>query len=155
MEKLLNGTLEIIASDPWACDKEAAASMATELLALRADAETRRNHNAAVIDPLIAQLRDAGYTGTLSEMVGQACALQEATRWIPVEERLPEESGRYLVWLRKDNGLLWGTTVHIARWYAGTRNFSFSVNSEITEKSTDLAVTHWMPLPVTPEGGER
>jgi uncharacterized protein YihD (DUF1040 family) len=47
--------------------------LAKDILALRADAETSQNHNAAVIDPLIAQLRDAGFTGTLSEMVGQAC----------------------------------------------------------------------------------
>jgi len=65
---------------------ETVKSMASELLALRADAETSQNHNATVIDPLVTQLRDAGYTGTLSEMVGQACALQEATRWIPVGE---------------------------------------------------------------------
>jgi hypothetical protein len=57
-----------------------------ELEQLRADAETSQNHNAAVIDPLIAQLRDAGFTGTLSEMVGQACEVREATRWIPVGE---------------------------------------------------------------------
>jgi hypothetical protein len=54
-------------------DPEHVINMATEILALRADAETSQNHNAAVIDPLIAQLRDAGFTGTLSEMVGQAC----------------------------------------------------------------------------------
>jgi hypothetical protein len=52
-------------------------SMASELLALRADAETSQNHNAAVIDPLVTQLRDAGFTGTLSEMIGQACELRE------------------------------------------------------------------------------
>jgi hypothetical protein len=52
--------------------------MASELLALRADAETSQNHNAAVIDPLITQLRDAGYEGTLTEMVGQACVLLRA-----------------------------------------------------------------------------
>jgi len=51
--------------------------LAKDILALRADAETSQNHNAAVIDPLIAQLRDAGYTGTLSEMIGQASHLKK------------------------------------------------------------------------------
>jgi hypothetical protein len=47
--------------------------VSTELLALRADAETSQNHNAGVIDRIVAQLREAGYTGTLSDMVDQAC----------------------------------------------------------------------------------
>ncbi|MDD4906308.1 MAG: hypothetical protein PHD39_09155, partial [Methylobacter tundripaludum] len=57
-----------------------------ELLDLRANAKTSKLWNTDVIMPLIDQLRDAGYTGTLSEMIQQACALQEATRWIPVGE---------------------------------------------------------------------
>jgi uncharacterized protein YihD (DUF1040 family) len=54
-------------------------SMASELLALRADAETSQNHNAAVIDPLIAQLREAGFTGTLSEMIDDV--IRGAKEW--------------------------------------------------------------------------
>jgi hypothetical protein len=41
---------------------------------LRADAETSQNHNASVIDRIVAQLREAGCTGTLSEMVTEAIA---------------------------------------------------------------------------------
>lgn len=44
-------------------------SMANEIDDLRADAETSQNHNAGVIDRIVDQLREAGYTGTLSEMV--------------------------------------------------------------------------------------
>jgi len=62
--------------NPYKMAVEISKSVKTSLSDLRADAETSQNHNAAVIDPLIAQLRDAGYTGTLSEMVGQACELQ-------------------------------------------------------------------------------
>jgi len=36
---------------------------------LEADCETSINHNAGVIDRIIDQLRDAGYTGTLSNMI--------------------------------------------------------------------------------------
>jgi hypothetical protein len=115
-------------------------SMASELLALRADAETSQNHNAAVI----AQLRDAGYTGTLSEMVGQACELKEATRWIPVEERLPNEceeclllnknKSQFVGWLDEASLLMWIDTI---------------------EGYVSDDVTHWMPLPVLPEGGTK
>jgi hypothetical protein len=42
----------------------------------RADAKDSQEWNTDVIMPLIDQLRAAGYTGTLSEMIGQACELQ-------------------------------------------------------------------------------
>lgn len=57
-------------------------SMANEIDDLRADAETSQNHNAGVIDRIVAQLRDAGYTGTLSEMVDQACELKEFSNYV-------------------------------------------------------------------------
>lgn len=46
-------------------------ALTTAISALQADAETSQNHNAGVIDRIVAQLRDAGYTGTLSEMVDE------------------------------------------------------------------------------------
>jgi hypothetical protein len=116
-------------------------SMASELLALRADAETSQNHNAAVIDPLVMQLRDAGYTGTLSEMIRQACALQEATRWIPVGERLPE-TGTY-VFVVNDKM----KQSHVAKRVDDGRFVNVMGNAFED-------VTHWMPLPVPPKGGE-
>jgi hypothetical protein len=42
----------------------------------RADAKDSQEWNTDVIMPLIDQLRAAGYTGMLSEMVGQACELR-------------------------------------------------------------------------------
>jgi len=50
------------------------AKMQEELEKLRADALTSQSHNAAVIDRIVTQLRDAGYLGTLSEMVDAACS---------------------------------------------------------------------------------
>ena len=50
------------------------AIIAEEVLALRDDAETSQNHNAGVIDRIVEQLREAGYTGTLSEMVAEVIA---------------------------------------------------------------------------------
>jgi predicted RNA-binding protein len=72
MEKLSNNELLAISKDEWeASDLEH--DLASELLAIRADAETSQNHNAGVIDRIVEQLREAGYTGTLSDMVDQAC----------------------------------------------------------------------------------
>jgi hypothetical protein len=118
-----------------------------ELAQLRADAETSQNHNAAVIDPLIAQLRDAGYTGTLSEMVGQACEVREATRWIPVGERLPKEPDehhctRCFVFYENPDG----------RKYSAEGSYIGDGRFDVTGR---WKVTHWMPLPVPPEGGTK
>jgi len=41
------------------------------------DNEVSKNHNEGVIDRIIKQLRDAGFTGTLSEMVDEAIARGE------------------------------------------------------------------------------
>lgn len=74
-EKLSNGYLENICAD---ADEDGGClqDIAAELLALRTDAETSQNHNAGVIDRIVDQLREAGYTGTLSEMVDQACNIK-------------------------------------------------------------------------------
>lgn len=64
---------EIAGRDTPTGEMTVEACIATELLELRADAETSQNHNAGVIDRIVDQLREAGYHGTLSEMVDQAC----------------------------------------------------------------------------------
>ena len=71
-EKLSDNELLAIVNDEWEAT-QTERNLAAELLALRADASTSQNHNAGVIDRIVEQLREAGYTGTLSEMVDQAC----------------------------------------------------------------------------------
>ena len=73
-------------------------------------------------------------------------ALREQPRWISVEERLPEESGRYIV-LRKSGDCLnccyekerdsWGVLIDMGE--AGALWVAYN------------GVTHWMPLPEPPE----
>ena len=68
------------------------------------------------------------------------------TKWISVEERLPEESGRYIV-LRKSGDCLdccyekerdsWGVLIDMGE--AGALWVAYK------------GVTHWMPLPEPPE----
>ena len=72
-------------------------------------------------------------------------------RWIPVSERLPEESTGTVAVLFDDGqpGVAWATYWHGAR----------SDFAEWTYPLDDLgdgrSVTHWMPLPAAPEGGEK
>ena len=80
------------------------------------------------------------------------------TEWIDVNERLPEDSGKYLVWLGGIDQVGFGKLAHIAHFYSGNGYFSFSLNSakELGKKSCTeidkLCVTHWMPLPEPPKG---
>ncbi|MBQ6852394.1 MAG: DUF551 domain-containing protein [Oscillospiraceae bacterium] len=60
--------------------------------------------------------------------------LQEATKWIPVTERLPEENTAVMTYRES------GIQVEF-RWYKGWDNDEF----------TPCQVTHWMPLPAAPE----
>lgn len=65
-------------------------------------------------------------------------------RWIPVEERLPEDRGDVLVaayWHER-----WGVYMG---WCAPERA-AWSVHIGIGDRN-DVAVTHWMPLPEPPE----
>ena len=69
---------------------------------------------------------------------------QERQRWIPVEERLPEDRSDVLVvayWHKR-----WGVYMG---WCAPERA-AWSVHVGIGDRS-DIAVTHWMPLPEPPE----
>lgn len=64
-------------------------------------------------------------------------------RWIPVKERLPEESGSYLI---VDSGHV--TEAYYGKEWAGD-NWTDPVEMYMT-----FHPTHWMPLPEPPKGGE-
>jgi len=69
---------------------------------------------------------------------------QERQRWIPVEERLPEDRSDVLVvayWHER-----WGVYMG---WCAPERA-EWSVHIGIGDRN-DVAVTYWMPLPEGPE----
>ena len=70
-EKLSDNELLAIVNDEWEAT-QTERDLATELLAIRADAETSQNHNAAVMDRLYAEMEAAGYTGTWTDKVRQA-----------------------------------------------------------------------------------
>lgn len=61
-------------------------------------------------------------------------------KWIPVEERLPEEHKRVLCYMVYGQGLL--TIVQDNEWLGD----EWEIDSD--------CVTHWMPLPEPPKEGE-
>lgn len=62
-------------------------------------------------------------------------------RWIPVTERLPEEGGRYLCYVKSFafKGAFYTTILHYDK-------YGFVEGNIYTDD-----VTHWMPLPPDPE----
>ena len=75
--------------------------------------------------------------------------------WIPVEERLPEEEGVYIVCV--DGEVKWDAYCMfegVERWlcYDGRLNALYidPYSSKLTREPPYPRVTHWMPLPPSP-----
>lgn len=106
------------------------ANQSTNIAALQQEIEKLRGQNE--------QLREA------AALVAKESAELLERRWIPVEERLPEDRSDVLVvayWHER-----WGAYMG---WCAPERA-AWSVHVGIGDRS-DIAVTHWMPLPEPPE----
>lgn len=68
-------------------------------------------------------------------------------RWIPVTERLPEESGHYLICIEcKCDGELFSAWMQVA-WFCE----KFYWENLHSDNPFREKVTHWMPLPQPPE----
>lgn len=67
-------------------------------------------------------------------------------KWISARERLPEESGMYLVFTYRGNRTVLD--------YSERHKIFNSFDSFSTEEANEvaIAVTHWMPLPEPPKG---
>ena len=106
------------------------ANQRTHIAALQQEIEKLRGQNE--------QLREA------AALVTKESAELLERRWIPVEERLPEDRSDVLVvayWHER-----WGAYMG---WCAPERA-AWSVHVGIGDRS-DIAVTQWMPLPEPPE----
>lgn len=81
--------------------------------------------------------------------------LTKATRWIPVEERLPVDGQQVLMAYRFPDDNTCATWPHIVQEVRmSTADF---LNGDFTEvddavRYTRQSVSHWMPLPEPPEG---
>ena len=106
------------------------ANQSTNIAALQQEIEKLRGQNE--------QLREA------AALVTKESAELLERRWIPVNERLPEDRSDVLVvayWHER-----WGVYMG---WCASERA-AWSVHVGIGDRN-DVAVTHWMPLPEPPE----
>lgn len=69
------------------------------------------------------------------------CGDEVPSPWISVKDALPEDFDTKVVWT--DRGILYLATFTGMRWYTSGG-----------ETIRDEEVTHWMPLPPPPEGGQ-
>ena len=89
------------------------------------------------------------------EDTGLAPEEVQQMRWIPVEERLPEEEGVYIVCV--DGEVKWDAYCMfegVERWlcYDGRLNALYidPYSSKLKREPPYPRVTHWMPLPPSP-----
>ena len=91
---------------------------------------------------LANKLQEAGYCKQSEKYLvkenGDIEPLKKQSGWISVEEKLPEESDCYLVYIISDFGIGCVTFTHY------TKRYGWGIPD----------VTHWMPLPEAPKGGE-
>ena len=80
---------------------------------------------------------------------GYAQGKQDAVKWIPVTERLPDFEGSLLCMRRTQLGL---RVQDILYFEDGKFSYRFSYNG--IDNLEYGAVTHWMPLPKPPKDGE-
>ena len=90
------------------------------------------------------------------EDTGLAPEEVQQMRWIPVEERLPEEQGQYIVFADgKVTTDCYCVCENIKRWlsYDGGFNAFYidPYSSKPTREPPYPRVTHWMPLPAVPK----
>ena len=90
------------------------------------------------------------------EDTGLAPEEVQQMRWIPVEERLPEEQGQYIVFADgKVTTDCFCVCNDIKRWlrYDGRLNALYidPYSSKLTREPPYPRVTHWMPLPAAPK----
>jgi len=88
------------------------------------------DHQQAIIDDLVIR-KDCN--GALAK--ARLEALQ--SQWIPCSERLPEDTGNYLVWQKGS-----GESFADVSWFSGDSEFGCKFYYDIS---------HWMPLPTPPE----
>lgn len=74
-------------------------------------------------------------------------------KWVPVEERLPETSGEYLVFISYDNIPECGYP-YLIRYSAFHKAFNAfdSQDSSSVKKYAFTRITHWAEIPCPPEG---
>lgn len=114
-------------------------------LSCSGNCETLECGDCGILDKIVDRLAAYEDTGFTPEEVQQM-------RWIPVEERLPEEIGNYLVvvcdeHLPRDERI-WNGTI-MGEGFYGEEDWDMEYSGYIHDVTG--MVTHWMPFPNFPE----
>ena len=107
-----------------------------------------------VREKLVELLRNSPHFDTIKGYKGNDCTFEQGAdwlivhgvtvqEWISVDDRLPEESGYYLVFA--DIGR--NEVLSYSKKYQAFNTFDDSYS-----ESNVIPVTHWMPLPNPPKG---
>lgn len=103
--------------------------------------ELLENLKLANADKIIAERKEKDARALFMEVSN---TLQER-RWVSVHEKLPEESGKYLVCTQRGN-------VYQTKFYS----YPESRGGHWGQKDKGRSITHWMRLPEAPKtGGEK
>lgn len=101
-----------------------------------------------------------------TNLTGHLAEVYARQQWIPVTERLPEEAGRYIVFLKAsedecerweeygwegDPSLVLEALYNSQQKIWQTESFSYNAILSAVDMENDDAVTHWMPLPEPPK----
>lgn len=102
----------------------------------------RYTHDSGCLDRLHIEAADL-----LESQQKRIAELEEKNRRIPVTERLPKESGYYIVTACDEGcsygeGIWYSTVVVVAEYYNGT----WTWYEGSMEYSLEGIVTHWMPM---------
>lgn len=91
---------------------------------------------------------------------------KQLTKWVSVEDKLPEESGEYIVYIQMGTGvevpdffgsndLSYVTSIHFRKeqniWF-DEYDESYNADLSLVDTANAFHVTHWMPLPQKPKG---
>lgn len=102
------------------------------------------NVREKLIDLIIDTKRTGPETGSFTEyladhLIAHGVTVQE---WVDVKDRLPEESGMYIVTANDGHA----QRVSFVQWQKKNRMWN------LTGARSYWRVTHWMPMPQPPEG---
>ena len=100
-------------------------------------------------------------------LLAAADALEaQIPKWVSVEDRLPEESGEYIVYIQMGTGvempdffgsddLSYVTSMYFKesqKLWLDEYDEVYNADLSLVDTANDFHVTHWMPLPQKPKG---
>ena len=99
--------------------------------------------NGAIIVYKPCHACESHYMCSMCELTLRRDGTLRTDKWISVDERLPSESGKYLVCTKRG-------TVYQTKFYS----YPEDKGGHWGQKDKGKSITHWMAMPEAPKGGE-